>query len=83
MKTGKNVVEGVLVQNDSGKACRPEFLGTVIAITGEFATLLAVIPVDKSDFASFNFQCCDAAFPYGAAGIEHTRDGKIIIEAAA
>ena len=82
METGKDIVKRVLVEDNSGKACRAELRGAVIAVTGEFATLLTVIPVYKSDFVSFNFQGCDTAFPYSTAGVENTGDGKVVIEAA-
>lgn len=83
MKSGKNIFERVLVEYNPGKAGRTEFHRAVIAITSEFAALLAVVPVDKPDFAAFDFKSSDTSFTYGATGIENTWDGKAVIEATA
>ena len=82
MKSGKNIFERVLVEYNPGKAGRTEFHRAVIAITSEFAALLAVVPVDKPDFAAFDFKSSDTSFTYGATGIENTWDGKVVIESA-
>lgn len=82
MDAGKNIFERVFVQNNPRKTCRTKIHGSVVPVTGELAALLAVIPVNKSDFVSLNFKGRNTTFSNGAAGIENAWNSDVIVKSA-